>query len=354
VTYRSGFVAVVGRPNVGKSTLINRICGEKISIVSDKPQTTRNRILAVANGEDYQIVFLDTPGIHKPRHKLGEHMMAAVRQSLEELDLVLMMVEAQETPGPGDRYVAAEVERADTPCLLVVNKIDLRRPDEVEAVARAYAELGRFAGVLPVSAAHGDGVEELNAAIMARLPEGPRYFPDDAITDQPERFIVAELVREKIFELTREEIPHSVAVLVEEMKVAGEPWEGREVDGGTEFEGGGTGSEDSGGTPADDDAAPAEGMSAEGAPRKVYISATIHVEKESQKGIIIGAGGRMLKEIGQRARRDIEGLLGSPVFLELWVKVTKGWRNEDAALRRLGYQTGERRSSGRGRGGKRR
>lgn len=321
--YRSGFVTVIGRPNVGKSTLVNRLSGQKISIVSDKPQTTRNRIMAVVSGEGYQIVFLDTPGIHKPRHRLGEFMLNAVRQSLEEVDLVLMVVEAHVAPGPGDDYVASEAEKAGTPCLLVVNKVDLVSPAEAEVACRAYGDLGRFAGVQPVSAARGDNMDELTRAIIGQLPEGPQYYPEDTVTDQPERFVVAELVREKVFELTRDEVPHSVAVTVDEMTRQGQPFESSDEDRDEDDE---RDKRENGG---------AGEVSGEG---KVYVKAVIHVEKDSQKGIIIGAKGRMLREIGQRARIDIERLLGSPVFLDLWVKVNKGWRNEEAALRRLGYR----------------
>ncbi len=333
--YRSGFVTVIGRPNVGKSTLVNRISGQKISIVSDKPQTTRNRIMAVVSGDGYQIVFLDTPGIHKPRHRLGEFMLNAVRQSLEEVDLVLMVVEAHVRPGPGDHYVAAEAEKAGTACLLVVNKVDLVSAGEAEVACRAYGELGRFASVLPVSAARGDNLDELTRAIIAHLPEGPQYYPEDTVTDQPERFVVAELVREKVFELTRDEVPHSVAVTVDEMTLRGRPFESSDQDADADEdvdEDSDAGSDADAGEVGEDAVAGGKGEAG-----KVYVKATIHVEKDSQKGIIIGAKGRMLREIGQRARIDTERLLGSPVFLELWVKVNKGWRNEEAALRRLGY-----------------
>ncbi len=291
--FRSGFAALIGRPNVGKSTLLNRMSGQKLAIVSDKPQTTRNKILSVLTGDDYQVIFLDTPGIHKPRHKLGEYMVNLAQRTLSEVDLIVHVVEAQAEIGPGDQLIARKLSEVKTPTVLAVNKIDLVGRDGVDRVVGAYARLHDYAAVVPISAATGEALDVLLREIIDHLEPGPKFYPEDTVTDQPERFIAAELVREQILRLTREEVPHSVAVVVEEMS-----------------------------------------------PRPnnlVYVKAIIFVERDSQKGIIIGEGGRMLKEIGKEARAEVEGLLGSPVYLDLWVKVNKDWRNSPEVLRLLGY-----------------
>lgn len=292
--YRSGFAAIVGRPNVGKSTLLNALVGRKLAIVSDKPQTTRNRILGVLNLEGAQAVFIDTPGIHKPHHKLGEMMVRLARNVLDEVDLVLFVVDASAPLGTGDRMIAGHLAATATPAFLVANKIDRLPAGDLQPALATYGALHRFAGVYPISALRGAGLDELLAAILARLPEGPQYYPEGMVTDQPEQFIIAELIREKVLLLTREEVPHSVAVQIEEMT-------------------------------------PRSG-------NLVYVKATIHVERDSQKGIIIGEGGRLLKEIGSLARAETENLLGTRLYLDLWVKVTPDWRNRESTLRSLGYR----------------
>jgi len=294
-TFRSGFAAIIGRPNVGKSTMMNQVLGQKIAIMSDKPQTTRNKIHGVYTTDRMQIVFLDTPGIHKPKSKLGEYMNEQAASALGEVDVVLFIADAQEMPGAGDRYVISQFKGIETPVFLVLNKIDLVHPDSLLPLIDAYRGLHAFAEVVPISALYGNNVGTLLEAIGRYLPEGPLYYPPDQVTDHPEQFICAELIREKILQLTREEVPHSVAVTVEDM---------RQRENGV-----------------------------------VYVSAVIYVERESQKGIIIGKGGAMLKQIGQLARQDIERLLGSPIYLELWVKVKKDWRNQEHVLRTLGYRS---------------
>ena len=290
----SGFAAVVGRPNVGKSTLTNHLIGEKIAIMSDRPQTTRNKIMCIMNTEDAQIMFLDTPGIHKPHHKLGEYMVRTAENTLREVDVILFVVDAAEKRGAGEEYILELLRKVKTPVILVVNKIDkLQDKDKLFKIIADYSQFYNFAAVVPVSALEDTEFPGLVAEITKHLPEGPSYFPDDMITDQPERVIAAEMIREKILLLTRDEIPHSIAVEVEEFK---------ERD--------------------NDD---------------VYIRATIFVERDSQKGIVIGAKGSLLKKIGQQARTDIEGLLGCRVYLDLWVKVKADWRNKDKALKQFGY-----------------
>jgi len=291
-SHRSGFVAVVGRPNVGKSTLVNRLVGQKVTIVSDKPQTTRNRIAGVVNRPGAQIVLIDTPGVQRPRNRLGQHMARATRMALEEVDLALLLVDAtQPAPGSGDRYLAGLVEECGAPGLLVLNKSDLVSPGRLSERSAAYAVLGDFPQV-PVSALTGDNTDGLAKLIVERLPEGPRYFPEDMVTDRPLQFLTAELIREKILDLTREEVPHGTAVQVEE-------W--TERDNGT-----------------------------------VYIAANVYVEKESHKAIIIGKSGSMLAEVGRRARKSIEAILGQHVYLDLWVKVKVNWRDTEGSLQDLG------------------
>lgn len=295
--FKSGFVSIIGRPNVGKSTFINRVIGQKIAIMSDKPQTTRNKIQGVYTTENSQIIFIDTPGIHKPKHKLGDFMMKVAQNTLKEVDLILFMINAEEGLGRGDEYIMERLKETDTPVFLVVNKIDRVHPDDLLPLIVQYREKFEFQEIVPISALQGNNIETLLGQIEAYLPEGPQYYPSDQVTDHPERFIISELVREKVLHLTREEIPHSVAVVVDSI-------EKREN-------------------------------------HAVYIAATIVVERNSQKGIIIGKQGRMLKEIGKRARVDIENLLGSKVFLELWVKVQKDWRNRLSQLRDFGFREDE-------------
>ncbi len=291
--FKSGFAAVIGRPNVGKSTLVNSLIGEKLLIVSDKPQATRNKIRCILNTEAAQVIFLDTPGIHKPRHELGKYMLKNALDAIEEVDVLLFVVEAHQPPGPGDRYIADLLAKTDTPVILVINKIDLLK-DDGENIKSKYELFASFKEIIAVSSKTQENMGELTRAVISLLPPGPRYYPEDMIVDQPERFVAAELIREKILDLTREEIPHSVAVAVEEMHTR----EGKEI---------------------------------------VDVRAVIYVERESQKGIIIGKGGKLLKEAGTLARHDLEKLLGSPIFLELWVKVKKEWRNKNRYLKEFGY-----------------
>ena len=292
--FKSGFVAVVGRPNVGKSTLINHIIKQKVSIVSDKAQTTRNRILCIHTDEECQIVFLDTPGIHKPKHKLGQFMDEAAYQSLQDIDAVLFLISGNEKKGPGDMFVLDKLKGTKVPIFLIINKVDLMSREEILEKIAEYSKLYDFAQVIPISALKGDHVDTVVDELKAYLPEGPKYFPDDMITDQPERLLAAEIVREKLFLCTRDEIPHAIAVYVDEMKPRGKD--------------------------------------------KVYIRVTVYVERDSQKRIVIGKHGAVLKEVGQLARQEIEHLLGSSVFLDIWVIVKRDWRNQSSALSEFGYK----------------
>lgn len=279
---------------MGKSTLTNNLIGEKIAIMSDRPQTTRNKIMCIMNTDNAQIMFLDTPGIHKPHHKLGEYMVRTAENTLKEVDVILFVVDVSEKKGAGEEYILEQLKKVKTPVILVVNKIDkLQDKSRLFAIMQEYSRYYDFAAIVPVSALQDTEFPGLVQEITRHLPEGPAYFPDDMITDQPERVIAAEMIREKLLLSTRDEIPHSIAVEVEEFK---------ERD--------------------NDD---------------VYIRATIFVERESQKGIVIGAKGSLLKKIGQQARADIEALLGCKVFLDLWVKVKPDWRNKDKALKQFGY-----------------
>lgn len=295
--YKSGFVSIIGRPNVGKSTFLNRIIGQKIAIMSDKPQTTRNKIQGVYTENDSQVIFIDTPGIHKPKHKLGDFMVKMAQTTLKEVDIVLFMVNAVEGYGRGEEFIIEKLKETKQPVFLVINKIDQLHPEQLLELIDQYRKLHEFAEIVPISALDGNNVDALIGTIKKYLPEGPQYYPDNQVTDHPERFIIAELIREKVLHLTREEVPHSVAVVIDAIQ---------KREGGA-----------------------------------VYINATIVVERPSQKGIIIGKQGKMLKEVGKRARFDIEALLGSKVFLEVWVKVQKDWRNKMSQLRDLGFREDE-------------
>jgi len=284
---KSGFVAVAGRPNVGKSTLVNALCGGKVTIVSDKPQTTRRRIVGIANGDGYQLVLVDLPGFQRPRDALTERMQRAVDRSLDDVEAILFVLSARERIGAGDRYIAKRVFELGVPVVIALNKVDRLKPGHIaEQMARA-AELGEFHALHPVSAVTRDGVDSLRTELVGLLPEGPAYYPLDQRTDLPPEAQVAELVREKALQLTREEVPHAISVEVEEL--------GEKV-----------------------------------------VQATILVETESQKQIVIGKGGSVVKQIGTRARPEIELVLGHPVFLELKVKTRPKWRRDEAMLERLG------------------
>lgn len=289
----SGFVAIVGRPNVGKSTLMNRLVGEKVAIMSDKAQTTRNKIQGIYTTDQAQIVFVDTPGIHKPKNKLDDYMDAAAESTFSEVDAILFMVAADDKIGPGDRYIMDLLEKTKTPVYLLVNKIDLVHPDTLPEIVANYTDTLHFAEVYPISATQGNNVADMLAGLESHLKPGPQYYPEDQITDHPEYFVVAELIREQVLHLTRQEIPHAVAVLVDSMN--------------TRVEG------------------------------KLQVHATIYVERDSQKGIVIGAGGKMLKQIGINGRREIEGLLGEKINLKLWVKVQRNWRDDPKFLNQSGY-----------------
>jgi len=292
--HRSGFVAVVGKPNVGKSTLMNAYLGQKIAITSPKPQTTRNRLLGILTTSQAQVIFVDTPGIHDPQHKLGQYMVEAAIQAIPDADLALFLVDASRPPGDEDRRIADILRRyADVPVLLVLNKADLLPEGEAAAHTDAYRELGDFEEWLLISALHGQNRDELLAQIVDNLPPGPRYFPEEQVTDQQLRFMAAELIREQIMRHLRQELPYSVAVVVDQFKERNE--------------------------------------------NLTYISANVFVERDTQKAIVLGRGGEMIKRIGRDARHEIQNLLGTNVYLELWVKVRKKWRKDDQELRRLGY-----------------
>ncbi|BAS45989.1 GTP-binding protein Era [Staphylococcus schleiferi] len=291
--YKSGFVTIIGRPNVGKSTFVNRVIGHKIAIMSDKAQTTRNKIQGVMTEKNAQIVFLDTPGIHKPKHKLGDYMMKVAKNTLSEIDAVMFMVNVNEEIGRGDQYIMEMLKTVKTPVFLVLNKIDLVHPDALMPKIEQYQTYMDFAEIVPISALEGHNVKHFLNVLKSYLPEGPQYYPDGQISDHPEQFVVSELIREKILQTTSEEIPHAIGVNVERMTKESED--------------------------------------------RVHIEATIFVERDSQKGIVIGKGGKKLKEIGKRARLDIEHLLGSKVYLDLWVKVQKDWRNKATFIKQMGY-----------------
>lgn len=292
--FHSGFVAILGRPNVGKSTFLNRVVGQKIAIMSDKAQTTRNKIQGIYTEDDAQIVFIDTPGIHKPHSRLGDFMVESALSTLNEVDAVLFMVNATQKRGRGDDFIIERLKNVKKPIYLVINKIDQIHPDKLLQIMDDYRNTLDYAEVFPISALEGNNCPELIESLVNTLPEGPQYYPADQITDHPERFIAGELIREKVLELTREEVPHSVAVVVDRIH-------------------------------CEDD-------------EKVLVQATIVVERNSQKGIIIGKGGKMLKQIGVKARKDIELMLGDKVYLELWVKVQPNWKDRQVDLQALGYK----------------
>ncbi|QHE62212.1 GTPase Era [Rossellomorea vietnamensis] len=296
--YKSGFISIIGRPNVGKSTFLNRVIGQKIAIMSDKPQTTRNKVQGVYTTDYAQMIFIDTPGIHKPKHKLGDFMMKIAQNTLKEVDVILFMVNVEEGLGKGDHFIIEKLKGVKTPVYLILNKIDQIHPDALLPMIQQYNDLFPFAATVPISALEGNNVDQLLQLLKDQLPEGPQFYPADQITDHPERFIVSELIREKVLHLTREEIPHSIAVVIDKM----ERKEEKDL---------------------------------------IDVIATIIVERDSQKGIVIGKQGSMLKEVGKRSRVDIENLLGSKVYLELWVKVQKDWRNRSANLRDFGFSDDE-------------
>jgi GTPase len=292
VSFRSGFVTLVGRPNVGKSTLLNQLVGTKVSIVSDRPQTTRNQVRGVWNGPGSQIVFIDTPGIHKPKTELGRRLNHRSIETLEAVDVICFLVEATAPIGAGDRYIAGLLSGVETPAILVVNKTDAAGPSDILGhLAGAAGTLGDFAAYVPLSARTGEGSDALLSEITARLPEGPLYYPDGVVTDQPDTFLAGELLREKLLAVAREELPHSLAVTVEEI---------------------------------------------EERPDLLVFRAVVRVERDSQKGIVIGKGGAVIKEAGTAARLELEALLGTKVHLETHVKVDKDWQRRPEALDRLG------------------
>ncbi len=293
--FKSGFVSLIGRPNAGKSTLLNLLLGEKIAIISSKPQTTRNRILGIKNLPAGQIVFLDTPGVHYARTRLNQSMVKIALATLQEVDVVCFLIEADRPDNEENDLILENIKKVSKPVILVINKIDLVPKGHLLPIMERYSRLRPFEQIIPLSALLGDGVDVLVAELIKILPGGPKFFPEDMITDLSERFLAAEFIREKVIQLTREEIPHATAVEVEEFKEREEK-------------------------------------------NLIVIKATIQVERESQKGILIGEKGRMLKEIGRLARGEIEAFLGVRVFLELWVKVEKNWRDDPRALRRLGYR----------------
>lgn len=294
--FKSGFATLIGRPNVGKSTLMNYLIGQKIAITSNKPQTTRNRIQTVLTTEEGQIVFVDTPGIHKAKNKLGEYMVNIAERTLNEVDVVLWLVEPTTFIGAGEKHIADQLQKVHTPVILVINKVDMVKREEVLPAIASYKDLYEFAEIVPVSARSGENTDELLRVIMKYLPYGPQFYDEDTITDQPERQIVAELIREKALHCLNEEIPHGIAVTIESMK------KNRKV---------------------------------------MHIDATIICERDSHKGIIIGKQGNMLKKIGSTARYEIEKMLGCQVNLKLWVKVKKDWRDSEYLMKNFGYREDE-------------
>lgn len=291
---KSGFVSIVGRPNVGKSTLLNTLIGQKIAIVSEKPQTTRTRIQGIHTCDQGQIIFIDTPGIHKPKHRLGEYMVKVSTRTLDEVDLIYYMTDVTRPFGGGEQFILNQLKDAGVPIFLLVNKIDLVSSEEVDEFIRPFTGYMNFSQVIPISAAQGANLPELLDKTFEVLPEGPLYYPEGDLTDQPASFIAAELIREKALILTRDEVPHSLAVEIEEFKQQG--------------------------------------------PGRVYLRAVIYTERDSQKGIIIGKNGSMLKTIGEHSRQEIENMLDAHVYLDIWVKVKKNWRDSENNLNQFGYR----------------
>ena len=294
--FKSGFVTLIGRPNVGKSTLMNYLIGQKIAITSNKPQTTRNRIQTVLTTDEGQIVFVDTPGIHKAKNKLGEYMLNVAEKTLNEVDVVLWLVEPTTFIGAGEQHIAKQLQRVKTPVILVINKVDSVKREEILPAIAAYKDIYDFADIVPVSARSGDNTDELLRVIMKYLPYGPQFYDEDTVTDQPERQIVAELIREKALHSLQDEIPHGIAVAIDRMKMQN---------------------------------------------KVMHIDATIICERDSHKGIIIGKQGSMLKKIGSTARYEIERMLDCKVNLKLWVKVKKDWRDSEFLMKNFGYREEE-------------
>lgn len=290
-THRSGFISLIGRPNVGKSTLLNAFIGRKVAITSKKPQTTRNAIRGVLTGEDWQIVFVDTPGLHKPKTLLGERLNDIVRRTVREVDAIVFMLDATQTVGTGDEFVADVILRSKTPAICALNKTDAAKDEQIFPQLQAAERLGDWKEIVPISAARGENVDRLQELLVSLLPEGPQYYPPDMTSDQPRDILLAEIIREKALQSTHQEVPHSIAVVTEE--VIERP----------------------------------DGL--------IEIHAIVYVERDSQKGIVIGKGGSMLKHIGTRAREDLEWILGAKVFLSLQVKVAKDWQRDPRALERL-------------------
>lgn len=295
--FKSGFIAIVGRPNVGKSTFMNKAVGQKVTIISDKPQTTRNKIQGILTEKDAQMIFIDTPGIHKPKHRLGDFMVKLAESTLNEVDIVIFMINADQGYGKGDQYILDRLQNSNSPIFLVINKVDLIHPDDLFPLIELYKDKADFKEIIPISALNGNNVTHLIDTLKKYLPEGPKYYDEEQVTDHPEVFIISELIREKVLELTREEIPHSVAVVIENM-------EKRERN-------------------------------------TMFIQAAIITERKSQKGILIGKQGSMLKDIGKKARMELEALLGTKIYLELWVKVQKDWRDKERHLREYGFRHNE-------------
>ncbi len=291
--YKSGFVSIIGRPNVGKSTLLNSLVGEKIAIISQRPQTTRNKIQGILTTDNSQIIFIDTPGMHKPKNKLGEYMVKSITGAMGEVDLILLVIDADKQTQNLDIKIVNDLSNVSTPVILVINKIDEINKNEILPLVQRYQEMFSFKAIIPISALENDGIDLVKDEIIKILPEGPMFFPDDMITDQPEKQIVSELIREKILRRLSKEVPHGIAVEITLMKVK---------------------------------------------PEIVEINANIYCEKDSHKAIIIGKNGEMLKKIGTSARHDIERFLGMKVFIQLWVKVKKDWRNSEYLIKEFGYK----------------
>lgn len=291
--FKSGFAAIIGMPNVGKSTLLNLIAGQKIAIISNKPQTTRNKILAIHTTEDYQIVFTDTPGIHKPHNKLGEFMVKVANESMNEMDVVLFVVDATRPINEMEKEIARNIDKTGVPAILVINKVDAVKKEDLLPIIADYSSLHEFSSIIPLSAKTGDGAELLLQDIEDLLPEGPMFYYEDMVTDQPEKQIAAEVIREKMLWLLDKEVPHGIAIEIEKMQEL---------------------------------------------PDITKIYAVIYCEKGSHKGIVIGKNGEMLKKIGQKARADIEEMLDKKVYLELWVRVKNDWRNSDRMIKNFGYE----------------